>query len=915
MEPNLFRYIWRHTRKEQLWILCIILISMPIYFLSLDLPKRIVNSPIQGEGFATPGATQPFLRFTLELPDALGGAAWTFPGLDLERLPYLVALSLTFLALVCVNGIFKFYINTYKGRLGERMLRRIRYELVDRVLRFPYGQFRRIRAPEVATMVKDEVEPLGGFIGDAYVAPVFLGGQALTAMAFILLQSYTLGMIAGGIVLIQAALIPRLRRRLLQLGKQRQLSARALAGRVGEIVDSIADVRTNDTSNYERAGISDRLSGIFFIRYEYYQRKFFVKFLNNFLAQVTPFLFYLVGGYFAIRGSLDIGQLVAVIAAYKDLPGPIKELIDWDQRRLDIEIKYTQVVEQFTPDGMIDADLQAPVTEPITQISGPIVIEKVTMMDDSGGKLVEDASFTIAPHEHVAAVGEVNSGGEALAEALARLYPPASGRILINDTPIQELGEALTGRRIAYVGGDPVLNNESLLDCLLYSLKHVPDGSRNDDPHLTPDEIIEARASGNSLLSVKQDWIDYTAAGCEGPDALRERLLELLRIVDLDRDIFDLGLRGKVDHNEHGEWSTRILEARAEMNKALSEPALANLIETFDPTRYNTQMTVGGNLFFGRARKAAFEPDQLPANAFFLAILRDTGLDTQLFDTGRKIAATLVELFADLEPDNPFLNQLTFMTPEELPEYRARLGRANCQQLETAGTEDRAAFLRLALNYIEPEHRLGLLGDALRQKLLTAREAVFEQLPGHDPDAVSFYDPDSFNPEASLRDNILFGRAVSGVADGPERIGDTFRGILDKLDMNDLVFEAGLEFTVGTAGRRLTTTQRQKVGLTRALLKRPDLLIVNHALSSLSARAQTKIMKRVLQDSSIASAGGSGGNDAEPRAQFATFWVLMNPANAKIFDRVLVFENGRLAEDGIPGQLAEHGGKFAKLVA
>ena len=35
-------------------------------------------------------------------------------------------------------------------------------------------------------MVKDEVEPLGGFIGDAFVAPMFLGGQALTAIIFIL---------------------------------------------------------------------------------------------------------------------------------------------------------------------------------------------------------------------------------------------------------------------------------------------------------------------------------------------------------------------------------------------------------------------------------------------------------------------------------------------------------------------------------------------------------------------------------------------------------------------------------------------------------------------------------------------------------------------------------------------------------
>ena len=132
---------------------------------------------------------------------------------------------------------------------------------------------------------------------------------------------------------MQGVIIPRMRRRLIRLGRERQLTARELAGRVGEIVDGIGTIHVHDTSNYERADISRRLGRIFKIRYDLYQWKFFVKFLNNFLAQVTPFLFYAIGGYLALKGSLDIGQLVAVIAAYKDLPAPIKELIDWDQAR------------------------------------------------------------------------------------------------------------------------------------------------------------------------------------------------------------------------------------------------------------------------------------------------------------------------------------------------------------------------------------------------------------------------------------------------------------------------------------------------------------------------------------------------------------------------------------------------------
>ncbi len=301
------------------------------------------------------------------LPIAFDVTAWLssrgtitlFEGFHLGQLPYLFCLCATFLAFVCINGLFKYYINTYKGRLGERMLRRLRYQLLDRILRFPNSYFRRINAPEAATMIKDEVEPLGGFIGDMLVQPVFLGGQAITAMVFIMVQDIWLGTIAGTIVLAQAFLIPRLRRQLLILGKRRQLTARALAGRVGEVVDGINNVHTNDTSNWERADLASRLGTIFAIRYELFQRKFFIKFLNNFLAQLTPFMFYLIGGYLTITGNLDIGQLVAVIAAYKDLPGPVSELIAYDQQRLDVQIKYGQVIDQFQPENMMEPELQA----------------------------------------------------------------------------------------------------------------------------------------------------------------------------------------------------------------------------------------------------------------------------------------------------------------------------------------------------------------------------------------------------------------------------------------------------------------------------------------------------------------------------------------------------------------------------
>src|SRR5574341_2012471 len=383
---------------------------MVVYYLSLDLPKTIINKAIQGGAFKDVEKTG-------------------FLGLSLTQIEYLFALSIVFLGLIVLNGWLKFRINTMKGWMGERMLRRLRYALYDFILRFPLARFRRVKAAEMATMIKDEVEPLGGFIGEALITPLFLGGQALTAMAFILYQHLSLGLVALGIVAIQAVIIPKLRKRLLVLGRERQLTARALAGRIAETVDGAVEIHANGTSNYERAEISARLGKIFNIRFEFYQRKFLIKFLNNFLSQVTPFLFYSLGGYLVIVGKLDIGALVAVIAAYKDLPSPIKELIDWDQQRLDVQIKYTQVIEQFTVDDLAPPELQSVIDAPALPTEGSIRAANLSLVDEGGEKVLDGVSFEVGLDTHVAIVGQQGTGRSELAQVVARLVPPSSGTV------------------------------------------------------------------------------------------------------------------------------------------------------------------------------------------------------------------------------------------------------------------------------------------------------------------------------------------------------------------------------------------------------------------------------------------------------------------------------------------------------
>ena len=821
MNASLFRYIWTQTRKEQIWILFIILASMPFNFMMLDLPKYIVNGPIQAKGFETAEATQHFFQIKIPAPFGLSetGSFELLHGFDLNRLWSLMVLSALFLLLVIINGLFKFYINTYKGRLGERMLQQLRYELIDRVLRFPPSEFRRVKPAEVATMIKDEVEPLGGFIGDSYVQPVFLGGQILTSIVFILVQNFSLGLIAVSLLLVQGVVIPRLRRKQLILGRQRQLTSRALAGRIGEIIDDIPSIHTNDTSNYQRAELANRLTAIFAIRFALYQWKFFVKFLNNLLAQVTPFLFYMVGGFLAIMGHLNIGQLVAVISAYKDLPSPVKDLIDWDQQRLDVEVKYNQVMEQFSVDDAVEM-LPVPDFEgEVPKLEGELTVVGATVLDSAGSRVLDNCSFQMDLHEEVALDGNSVSGTESLVEIVSRLVTPTGGRVTLAGRDLREWPLAVTGRRMSFVGTDTFFPQSDIKDALLYGLRHA---NLRPSTALLKHKII--RGHGNSL-DFQADWVDYEAAGASGPDDIVPRMAEVLTVVDLESDIVSFGLNRQLA-TQSAEIQTRFVESRAVFRTRLEEAGLLQVVEPFDPLRYNTQASIAENLIFGTPIDQTVSLRVLGSNPILRRVLATKKLDADLFGMGREIATTIMEVFEGLEADNPLFEQLSLMAPEQFPDYQAALKRLGSKRFDQIRAGDQALFLDLAFGYIEARDRLGLLDRDRIDRLLEARH-LFHEMLGDAQQDIAFYDPRHYNLAATIKDNVLMGRVAYGIAEADVRISQIVQGIIEDMGLRPMVFESGLAFNIGSGGKRLTAVQRQKLALARALLRRPDILMAH----------------------------------------------------------------------------------------
>ncbi|MFI5014626.1 MAG: ATP-binding cassette domain-containing protein [Hyphomicrobiales bacterium] len=850
IDKSFFRYVWRNSRREQVVILLIVLASLPLYFWSLDLPKSIVNDAIVGKAFKVGEETVktiPAFRLSFSLPGFLGGQSFElFGGIDMSRTAYLFALSMIFLVLVLINGGFKWLINLQKGVMGERMLRRLRFDLVRQLTWFAPEEIRGIKPAEAASMINNEVEPIGVFIGDAFVQPAFLGTQALTALTYILVQSFWLGLAAGAIVGVQGIIIPILRREQIRLGKQRQLASRQLAGRIGEIVESSSAIRAHGTDPYERSEIGSRLAGLFFIRLDLYNRKFAVKFLNNLLAQLTPFFFYTVGGYLALQKQLDVGQLVAVIAAYRDLPPPVKELIDWDQQRNDVSVKYEQIIQQFDVDEPREGEELTPTSDPST--GDKIAVDGLSVTDQHGTPLVENIAFAIDRPSHVALAGPPGSGGEIVARALAHQITQWKGEIRLNGQDISHLRSGALARVMAYAGPEPVLLPSSIRDNVVYSLRRVPPAV--DGPPSSKKEaarLHEARRSGNPLEAPGDAWLDLAAAGAKDAADLDRRILELFALLGFDEDIYRLGLLGKIRASAEDKLGQRFVAAREAIWKKLAEESKSRLVEPFDPKLFNSNATIGENLLFGVPVGDIFAEHNLAANPYMRQVIEADDLATTLPAIGVRLAEMMLEIFAGVQPGNPLYERFSFFAASELPGFQEVVNRWKSRRRNET-TADRDKLISLAFAYVEPRHRLGLLDDATRDAVVRARASLRAMIPKSLAGSVEFYDPSCYCSAAPVRDNLLFGRIAYGIANAQETVSGVIKSALADSGLLDTVYRIGLDYQVGPHGRLLFPRQRAAVDLARCLIKNPRIFILDDALRAFPGMEAKVILKRLIKE-------------------------------------------------------------------
>ena len=858
MEKSIYRYILKYTRRDQLFLILLTGISMPLIYYGLEIPKLIINNALGGEG----------------VPSEI-------LGIEIDRLQFLLLLCFAYLLLAIANGGLKYIMNVYRGSLGERMLRRFRYTLYNRILRFPLARFKRVSSGEIIPMITAETEPLGGFIGDSIALPVFQGGLLMTYLFFIFNQGVWLGIVAIALFPPQMIIIPKLQRKVNELARQRVQNVRKLADHVGESVAGVGDIHSHYTRRYEQATISDRLGKIYDIRFDIYKRKFFIKFLNNFLSVLTPFFFYSIGGYLVLRGELSLGALVVVLAAYKDLASPWKELLKFYQISQDIKVKYAQIIEQFDLPNMFDLKIVDEIPEKIEPFKESLITRNLSYVDEDDNRIIDRISTQLPLDQHIAVTGKGSSDTETFTHLLARLINPAGGQVLIDNKDTREMPEAVLGQRIAYSGSDSHIFNCSITDNLLYGLKHqpVPEWDKTGDDNVAHRDglIKESIASGNSTDDPHANWIDYSASGASDYESFKQLINRVLETLEIDDEAFELGMTETVDLERHPGLADQVLIIRKEIASELNKSENTSLVEFFDTDRYNENLSVAENVIFGAPLTDDYQFNCLSYNELINGLLKEQGLDRIFLETGYRLTETMLELFADLSEDDELFEQFSFIRAEDFPEYERIRAEVEKRGLDKLSSNDCQMLVAMTYKLTPARHRLGLIDDSIQPLILNVRKTLREKL-GEENDHITFFDINKYNPAVSIQDNIVFGRISYGLARAQRSIKELIEKAVNKSGFRTEITWSGLDFIAGAGGTRLSLIQRQKIMVARCLFKNPDILIINDTLSALNPTSLARILDSII----------------EFRKGKNLIWTLDNPDLESRFDTILAIESGKL---------------------
>ncbi|WP_430782569.1 ABC transporter ATP-binding protein [Actinoplanes sp. G11-F43] len=371
------------------------------------------------------------------------------------------------------------------ARIGEGLILDLRTRVFDHVQRMPVAFFTRTRTGALVSRLNNDV------IGAQRAFSDTLSGVVGNLVALILTLIVMIG-ISWQITVLALLLLP------VFVLPARRMGGR-LAGMEREAAEHNAAMNTQMTERFSAPGATlvklygdpAAESGEFAarasrvrdigVRTAMAQHLFMTALIS--VSAVAIALVYGLGGFYALRGQLDPGAVVALAILLTRLYAPLTSLASARVEVMTALVSFERVFEILdlkplieekpearpVPDGPVsvefdDVRFAYPSADKVSLAS----LEEVATLDTRGGEeVLHGVSFRAEPGQMVALVGSSGAGKSTMASLLPRLYDAGTGSVRLGGVDVRDLSAASLRQSLGMVTQDGHLFHESVRANLL----------------------------------------------------------------------------------------------------------------------------------------------------------------------------------------------------------------------------------------------------------------------------------------------------------------------------------------------------------------------------------------------------------------------------------------------------------------
>jgi ABC-type multidrug transport system fused ATPase/permease subunit len=380
------------------------------------------------------------------------------------------------------------------ARIGETLILDLRRAVFDHVQTMPVAFFTRTRTGALVSRLNNDVigaqrafsDTLSGVVGNVVAVAL--------ALAVMLATSWQITVLALALLPVFVLPARRMGRRLAQLRLEAANHNATMSTQMTERFSAPGATLVKLFSRPDRESTEFRVRATrvrdIGVRSAYLQMVFVTSL--TLVSALALALVYGLGGWFALRGTLEAGSVVTMALLLTRLYAPLTSLAGARVEMMSALVSFERVFEILDLPALITERPGATVVPP-----GPVAVEfdsvdfayptadkvslasleEVAVLDNRGGvQVLHDVSFRAEPGQMVALVGSSGAGKSTVAQLLARLYDVDSGAVRIGGVDVRDLSFAGLREAIGMVTQDGHLFHDSIRGNLL-----LADADATDD--------------------------------------------------------------------------------------------------------------------------------------------------------------------------------------------------------------------------------------------------------------------------------------------------------------------------------------------------------------------------------------------------------------------------------------------------